>query len=113
MFAEDGLNPADHGPEGIVDQRDPHGAFFAARFGMRFVALLIVVAIIYILVSKHASTSSSPELKEAISAVDSNLPPQAAQQGGAPAAPARTDYKRAIDRANAVVNEVHRQQKEQ
>jgi hypothetical protein len=117
MFAEDRLHTADDRPEGIVDQCDPHGAFFAARFGMRFVALLIVVAIIYILVSKHASTSSSPELKESISAVDSNLPPQPAQRGGAApapaAAPARTDYKRALDRANAVVNEVHRQQNEQ
>jgi hypothetical protein len=79
---------------------------------MRFIALLVVVAIIYVVMARHATQSSS-EVKEAIATVDANLP--AKQPGAVPApsqggAPAQSDYRRVIDRAHAVVDEVHRQQ---
>jgi len=78
---------------------------------MRIVALLIVVAIIYILVSRHASTPASKDLKEAIATVDANMPPQTANASATPE-PARTDFKRALDRAHAVTDAVRKQQNE-
>jgi hypothetical protein len=79
---------------------------------MRFVALIVVVAIIYVVMSHHATQSSS-EVKEAISAVDANLPAKQPSAAPAPAqggAPAQSDYRRAIDRARSVVDVVHQQQ---
>jgi hypothetical protein len=83
---------------------------------MRYIGLLIVVAIIYMVISHQAATQSSADVKQAIATVDANLPaPLAAPVVGSAdqPAPARTDYKRAIDRAHSVVGQVQRQQNEQ
>ncbi|HEY2344079.1 MAG TPA: hypothetical protein VGH90_13640, partial [Chthoniobacteraceae bacterium] len=72
---------------------------------MRFVGLIVVVAIIYLAMSRHATqSSSSREVKEAIALVDSSLPPK---QGATPApvqggGPAQSDYRAAMDRARSV-----------
>ncbi len=96
-----------------MDEADPHGPRLAPSKGMRFVALIIVVAIIYMAMSKHANHSSS-EVNEAIATVDASLPQKPAPAAAAPAAgggaPAQGNYLRAMDRARSVVGEVHRQQ---
>jgi hypothetical protein len=82
---------------------------------MRYIGLLIVVAIIYMVISHHAATQSSSDLKQAMATVDANLPAQPAAPAAGSAdqpAPARTDYKRAMDRARSVVGQVQRQQNE-
>ncbi len=78
---------------------------------MRFVALIVVIAIIYVVMSHHATHSS--DVKEAISMVDENVPKPSTSatapvQGGAPA---QSDYRAAMDRAHSVVDLVHKQQK--
>lgn len=76
---------------------------------MRFLGLLAAVAIIYVLISRHASKPASSDIKEEIQMIDQNLPAGAVSAAKGSAGEAATDYKRALDRAHAVVKQVEAQ----
>jgi len=70
---------------------------------MRIVAILIVLAVVYIAVMKHGTVNSD---------VNEALKPQAGELPQSSAAPeAHSVYKRALDRANSVADQVRQQQK--
>ena len=71
---------------------------------MRIIAILVALAVICVLYAKHSAVS--PELNDA-------LKPQIGGQPAAAATPeAHSVYKRALDRANAVADQVRQQHKD-
>jgi hypothetical protein len=71
---------------------------------MRIVTILVALAIVYVLYAKHSAVD--PELNEA-------LKPQIGEQPTAATSPAaHSAYKRALDRANSVADQVRQQQKD-
>ncbi len=71
---------------------------------MRILALLIVVAIVCILVSKHAQPGASKDVKAAMAATDEAMGNAAGAAAATPAA--KTVYKQALDRAHAVARKM-------
>ena len=58
------LDTADYRSRRIVDHRDPHGAGAAFKGNMRIVALIIVVAIVYLLYGENGAKQSAHDRVE-------------------------------------------------
>lgn len=111
VFLHNPLHPTDHRRDRIVNQGHPHGLADALFAGMRFLSLIVVVAIVYLcyakLGSKNPNNNTSEAMKEA-AAVENAQPTANAQQvqQAAPPPPATTSIRAPIDRTRQVLQQV-------